>query len=504
MISRVAIPLLFGLMAAGLAVIATQLDMKVIGALVVFVLGLSFLLYIGDSRVIEMLLVAALAFVIPVNLDANFFFRPHLGGAPSIGISASVLCLAAWYLVRIYRYKTRQIEPLFRFDGTLVSASLLFMFAGALSLWNARYWDLVLLEEIRLAILFLTMLMVMNLRSDTLINVFVVFLALSGMVQGGIATAQYIGGSSLGLEFFGGRDLVQLNIGEVVSRATGTIGHPNILGYYLEVMFPLVLALLFVQKRFWPRLFYLAAAACTLLGIISTVSRGAWVTVPVSGLIVFAVLNRKKLFRLGTAVQVSAIAAALIVALFFAYPTLHMRLTADDHQSAATRMPLNIAALSIIRQYPVLGVGLNNFGEVFHDYDTTRNSRIFTYRAVVDGVVVEHRHKHVVHNLFIWVWAEVGTIGLLAFLWVFGAAARVALGAWKRADEWSQAVLIGCMTGFLAQFIHGMVDPGFRVSFSVSMLLYSMLGLIGSVSLKFSESRRQAARVSAYAGTARN
>jgi hypothetical protein len=31
--------------------------------------------------------------------------------------------------------------------------------------------------------------------------------------------------------------------------------------------------------------------------------------------------------------------------------------------------------------------------------------------------------------------------------------------------------------------IHGLVDPGFRILMNVSMLVYSMLGLIGAMSL---------------------
>lgn len=487
LIYKLAIPVVLGFIAAGLAAIVTQLEMKFVWALVLLVLGVSVLLCMRDSRHIEFLLVAALAFVIPVNLDVHFLFQPHIGGAPSISISASLLCLIGLYAVKAYRYKTNQISPLIIYDRTLVWASVLFMVSGILSLWNARHMDLVFFEEIRLITLFMTMLLVMNLRSGKLLHVFVIFLAIAASVQGTIATLQFVSGTSLGLEMFGGRDLVELNIGKVVSRATGTIGHPNVLGYYLEMMFPLTLALFFVEKKFWLRLFYFAAAASTLLGIICTISRGAWVTVPVSGLIVFLVLYRKKLFRLSTAVEVGVLAAMLIVAMYFAFPTIKMRLLGDDHQSSSTRMPLNYAALSIIEQYPVLGVGLNNFSEVFHDYDTTRLSRVFTMRKIVDGRIVEHRHKHVVHNHILWVWTEVGTLGLIAFLWLFAAAFKVALSTWKRADEWSQAVMLGCMTGFIAQFIHGMVDPGFRVTFSVSMLVYSMFGLIGAISLRFAK-----------------
>jgi len=209
--------------------------------------------------------------------------------------------------------------------------------------------------------------------------------------------------------------------------------------------------------------------------------------VPVSCLIVFLALYRKKFFRLKTAMGMSVIGLILIVPLYFAIPIIQMRFFHDDYQSASMRPPLNYAALSIIKQYPVVGVGLNNFAEIFHEYDTTGYSRVFTIKSYKGDTTVERPYKHVVHNLVLWVWTEVGVLGLMAFLWLFGAAFRVTQRTWKRANEWSQAVMLGCVTGFIAQFIHGMVDPGFRISPSVSMLLYSMFGLIGALSLKFAE-----------------
>lgn len=484
MISRFTIPVLLGVLAAGLAAMVTQLGMKFIVAFLGLLIGLSILLSIRDSSKIELLLVAGLAFAIPLNLDVHFLFRPHLGGAASIGISASMLCVIGLYVVWIYRYKTRQLSPLVVFDSNLIWASILFMCVGILSLWNARHADLVFLEEIRLVTFFLTMLVVMNFRSDKLLRVFVIFLAIAAFAQGSLASLQFVGNTSLGLDIFGEVDVHELNIGRTVTRATGTIGHPNVLGYYLEIMFPLVLALLLTERQFFLRLLYLAASASVLAGLVCTVSRGAWITVPFSCLIVFFVLHAKNIFRLNTAVAAAVLGLIMIVPMYLAFPTIQKRFTHDDGKSASMRMPLNYASFSIIQQYPVLGVGLNNFAETFHDYDTTQYSRRLTARRVVDGTLEETRYKQVVHNLVMWVWTEVGTLGLISFLWLFGAAVMVSIRSWRRADDWSRAVLLGCSTGFVAHFIHGMVDPGFRVTISVSMLLYSMFGLIGAIALR--------------------
>ena len=474
-----------------MAFLLSYLGLKYVVVFCAMVVGLVILLLQRSSSQILKILILGLALAIPLNMDVNFFFRYHIGGASTIGITASNLFVIGLFLIYFYKYKTRQITPLFQTVPGLVWPSVVFMIVGILSLWNARYPIFVFLEEVRLFAFFLTMIAVMNLRGEKQIHGFVLFLSVATFIQGALATMQYLGNTSLGLGIFGETEIVELNIGYNFSRATGTTGHPNTLGYFLEIVLPLMLALFLVEQRLWFRLWYLACFLIALAALVGTLSRGAWLTVPISCTLVFLVLYRKKIFRLSTGLGVSLVGAALCVVLFFTFPIILKRFVHDDYQSAATRMPLNYATVSIIKQYPVLGVGLNNFSEVFMNYDTTGYSRMLTKRTLVDNTIVERPYKHVVHNLVLWVWAEVGTLGLAVFLWMFYAAYSVARRAFRRSDEWSRGVLTGCVVGFVAHFAHGMVDPGFRITISVSTLIYAMFGLIGAISLMTaSKSRR--------------
>ena len=371
--------------------------------------------------------------------------------------------------------------PLFVREPSIVWASIIYMAVGILSLWSAPHPELVFLEEVRLAMLLVTMLVVMNFRHEELLRTFVFFLTVATCMQGALATAQYLSHSPLGMQMFGAEDkLVKLYIGVTETRATGTIGHPNVLGYYLESALPLPLALLLVERRPVLRFWYLVAFVATLAGLLVTLSRGAWLSVPVSCGFTLWVLYRKKVFRLGSGVGLSLMGVVLIAFLYFALPTIERRFFRDDYASASMRMPLNYAALSIVSQYPVLGVGLNNFGEVFQDYDTTSYSKLFTEKIATAYSVSSRPYKHVVHNLLLWVWVEVGTVGLVSFLWIFLAAFLVAWRVYRGADDWSRAVLVGCVAGMLGHLTHAQLDPGFRISPSVSMLFYSMFGLIGA------------------------
>lgn len=162
--------------------------------------------------------------------------------------------------------------------------------------------------------------------------------------------------------------------------------------------------------------------------------------------------------------------------MLIAYPVIEKRFSHKDYQSAESRKPLNRAALSIIMQHPVSGVGLNNFAEVFHQEDSSGFARIF--RAVNASGQVKH-YRQVVHNLYLLVWAELGVFGLLAFLGQFIVA--IATLCWKRCkDRSTQALRIGVCAGLTAQLLHGLFDPGFKTSFSVSLLVYCLLGMLAA------------------------
>ena len=230
-------------------------------------------------------------------------------------------------------------------------------------------------------------------------------------------------------------------------------------------------AMFLIEERGWRKLWYLAVTAAGLVGIMTTLSRGGWISIPVSLAIVFFILFRHKIRERGTLVGLFLTGIVFIILFSYLYPTVQKRLSSADEGAAATRKPLNLAALSVIKQYPVTGVGLNNLARVFKTYDTTGGSSLF------------RTSTHVVHNLFLGVWAETGTIGIVTFLWMFAAVLFAAMKSFVRAPPWQQAVAAGAAAGLCAQLIHGMVDPGFRILMSTSMLVYSMFGLVGAVSL---------------------
>ena len=409
---------------------------------------------------------------IPFNLDVNLFLRPYIGVA-SVDIGVSLLCAIALFFLFYYEHVTKHTRVLFRYNRILFWAPLLYMMAAILSFYNAGSPELVLLELVRLAMLFLAFFVIMNLRNKEQIATFVFSLSIGIVAEALIAFYQYRTGQALGLGVLGEK-VFPVELG-YMSRAGGTIGHPNLLGYYFEMLVPLMLAMSIVEEKGLWKLWYMAATFCGLLGMIVTMSRGAWITVPISLPLVFFVAYGKRLTQTKTYMfLLPGVLAVLLVLFLFVLPTISHRLTFED-PAARSRIPLNAAAFSIVKQFPVTGVGLNNLGRVFRAYDTTGGSAVF--KTAPENV------QFLVHNIFLWVWTETGTIGLVTFAGIFLSAFYVGLKTLFTVHPWQRGVVIGAVSGLLAQTIHGMVDPGFRLLMSTSMLFYSLIGLIGAIAL---------------------
>lgn len=462
-----------GVAASVLAIELASLSAKFVYAGFAAAAGLALAAAVFGTEAAGSLLLVALVFSIPFHIDKNFFYRQHVGGATSVALSITDLVVLAILLTRISQtFANRALEragP--RVEWRIMSPALAFMVCGVLSLLNADHPNYVWLEELRLAKLVTIMWIIMSLRSRAEIRVVLVSLAVAVVAEGGLAGYQYAFDSSIGLELFGERGNVEQNIGFVVSRAGGTLGHPNILGYFLEMATPLLLALCLIERRAALRGLYLLAFGAGLGGILVTFSRGAWLSLPVSLGLVLATLGLPHLRRLRGVVVLCVALLASGIALIAVYPLLEKRFTHDDYKSAASRMPLNRAAWSIVRQHPVVGIGLNNFSEVFKKYDTTGKSRIFK------------GYEQVVHNLYLWVWAEVGSLGLMAFLAMFGGAFSVGWMLFRHAQPWPRGVAIGVSAGLMGHLVHAFVDPGFKVMMNTSIMVFAMLGLIAAVRL---------------------
>ena len=245
------------------------------------------------------------------------------------------------------------------------------------------------------------------------------------------------------------------------SRFGGTIGAPNTAAAFFSLLIApaVVLATAPVSRRV-RRVSVLAVLLATL-ALILTLSRGGWLAFIVS----FAFLSIAGVKRgwLSPKVPVIFVVVLTIIVLPFA-GTLAQRITGNDYNSAAGRLPLIRLAETVIKNHPVLGIGVNNLGLVFPHYAGPQYSGDWIYT---------------VHNKYLLVWAESGIGALIGFVWFLLSTVRRGWRLWHGHDPLLAPLALGLTAGIIGQMVHMSVDifqsrPQVQLLWLVAGLLVAM------------------------------
>lgn len=257
------------------------------------------------------------------------------------------------------------------------------------------------------------------------IRKFVVLMIATGALVGACALAQHGGFDPLAA-------LVRYR--EAERYRTGvyvTLGNPEYLGGYLAPLAVAALGLAAASPRWWARCAALVAAVLTAVPAFLSGSRGAFlgtmagVAVLLIGALVFAPQISRRT-RIGGLAITGALVAILIAALSLtpqkrAVGLLRTRLsdlTNPYSKSVRNRLVFNLVGLEMIAMRPVVGVGPGMFGTEFPMafLERARRDRSVAMEVIArdfSGTVPEHAH-----NDWLEIWAETGTLGLAAWLWI--------------------------------------------------------------------------------------
>jgi O-antigen ligase len=221
-------------------------------------------------------------------------------------------------------------------------------------------------------------------------------------------------------------------------RMTGPYQNPTDLATYLMVVIPIMMAgMISASGRMrWA----LGAAVALGLGCLGrTEAMGAWMGFGV-GMCLLAVQDRSQ--------RRTAFVVLLVTALLgagFLYRTGRLRDLGSSHEiGKIDRVVMWQAALGMIRDKPVLGVGVNTFMANYLDY-------------WVGG----ERQPRYAHNCFLQVAAETGLLGLGAFLAVLGFLFQQIQQGIRMLGEPERRLLIGCAVGLVAFCVQAAVDTNF-------------------------------------------
>ena len=185
-------------------------------------------------------------------------------------------------------------------------------------------------------------------------------------------------------------------------------------------------------------------AALVGLALVLTFSTGGWLGGLAGALVVVAALSHRRLaLRAGAA----AILALVVVSGLAIGGVLPERLN-PLRQTGGFRLDLWLSSLDMLRDHPLLGIGLDNFA--------------YLYQQVYlrQGAAAEPNLSHP-HDWLLQFWLDLGLLGLVSFgwlVWRFARAARRSLLLREAHDRWLVAGALGAMVDLL---VHGLIDNSY-------------------------------------------
>jgi O-antigen ligase len=257
--------------------------------------------------------------------------------------------------------------------------------------------------------------------------------------------------------------------GEIVRRVQGSFGHPNQYGGFVAVLIPLAVA--FVATRAFPlALRWMAAAALALAlpALVFSYVRGAIAALVIGSLIWLALLRPR-------AAALAAVGVA-VVGFAFAPATLRERFESNTTSGGDVTLREDLwgAALDIYADHPVLGVGLNNFGEAYAQLPAVLPNA--TQRRLLHNTeVLTPPHAA---NQYLNILAEQGVVGIAAFaLFAFVAVAAVYRGS-RAVDPAARAISLAMGAGLLTLAAHGMLEVTLQTE--IALPLFTLLGVVAA------------------------
>ena len=228
-------------------------------------------------------------------------------------------------------------------------------------------------------------------------------------------------------------------------RPSSTFGFRNLAASYLVANLPLSGLLFSTSHRLRDRLLGGLSASLMFVFLLYTRGRGAWVglfAATVLSLILWATVSHKTLVTAfkgifdrsaRTIAVISLLLIAILGSLSEGFREHHVQRFDEkkaDISSAVSsifrkgggrgRQKMWGSTLKMIQDAPLLGVGLGNWEYAYTPYD--------------QGTIEARYHPNRPHNDLLWIWSEVGTTGLLAYLALLITFLGLAIRIWKNAS----------------------------------------------------------------------
>jgi tetratricopeptide (TPR) repeat protein len=250
--------------------------------------------------------------------------------------------------------------------------------------------------------------------------------------------------------------LIFLGIGYVLARRRPASGPPS-----LGRLFGSTASREDAIRRYWPFLALLSMA----VALVFTLSRGAVASGLVAGLVLLLLLRALGRIRRSLALVAALLVATVGYAAWIGFEPFLLRVWHADY---AGRWVQTLSSLPILRTFPVLGVGLGTYQDIYLRYQP----------AALDPGRVYYTYAH---NDLLQLVLELGVIGAALALALFWRTVRDLVGAHllgraacpvgggeaegaRRNDPFSVGLGLGALGGVLALLAHSVVDFAARIA----------------------------------------
>lgn len=471
--------ILLGIVVAAALIFSAMQEKKWMVASILATIGM-FSCFVIQKK-LRMFLLFLIVFIIPFRIDFYLLYKPTnfiqthgLPGLPVTSFDIVLIVLTCYLLFQVLRREYR-----FYFYPAISIPALVYLVLSGISAFWSDDWSLsftvfVLMIKSYVAFLFFAN----RIRTKEDLSVVVLAFAFAVLLQSVAGVLQYATDGSFLQGVFGVPEAAfrtQMQGEFILSRVGGTIGHPNDLAKYLCFCIPVLLA--YMVSRFNPsvRILSMIAAMAGGVTLLLTLSRGSWVALGVTFMfLLYEIFRRYFKSRAKSIIMVILCTGFLFGATIALVEDVRIRLFEQDYRAAESRIPMAEVALNIIEVHPIAGVGLNNYANVMHGYDHTREWQTYKF-------------PHPVHNSYLLIAAESGIPTLLAFLWLIGA---VVARAWPALGFFSSSLAllqIGCLGGMITWLISGMFDRNFA---GTNLMLWLSIALIAASHRILSEENR--------------
>lgn len=441
-------------------------------------LGLLLALYYFLPWSIPSLLALALGGVlISLRLDIGltylvfsipYFLRPKaiFGKSFSAVETLTLLCFAAWVfsewrrlragpgvgLTSIKRWLGIRLRPLNAMDWGVIAFMCIAAFSLLVSTYrgvSSREFRVIIVEPVVLYLL----LRQVPLDKEQRLHL------MDALLIAGVAM------SILGLyQYFFSGDVI---VAEGVRRVRGVYASPNNLSLLLGRIIPFALAF-FVGGKGWRRQIYGIALLPLMLCLFLTYSRGGWLlSLPAAALTVGLLRGRRTtLFALGF------ILLCILMLLPLVGTERFVSLFNLEQGTTFRRLKLWEATWTMIRDYPITGVGLDNFLYRYPEY-------------MLPEAWQEPDLSHP-HNIVLDYWTRLGIAGVAVLIWLEVAFFRAAMRLyWGLPDGDDRAIILGLIASMAAMLAHGLIDNSYFLV-DLAFIYFLSFGLVRAMEARHS------------------